>query len=98
MIDEIQEFAEFAPAPQTGDVKHLSDLVQQAYKIQEGLDKLEARSEHGKALLKELIEVQIPQAMQDMGVENIQAAGLKVTIVPGDFASIPSQSSIDKER
>lgn len=98
-MNDFDDFGtEFAPTPETGDLKTISDLVKRAEEIKEGLRKLDARRELGEALLKDILEEQLPSLMERSGLEECKAAGLHVKIEVKDFASVPAPSSIEKER
>lgn len=98
---ETPDFSEFAPSPTTGDMKVLSELVQRAAEIKEGLKKLEDRSKIGEDLLKDLLEVQIPELLQNSGMkpgDKVSFGGITVELKSDVYCNIPAMSSIDKER
>src|SRR5688572_16772723 len=100
LLDD-EDFTEFATTPEVGDLKRLTDMVKRAAEIQEGLDKIELRKKKGNELLRQLLEEEIPQAMQECGFgidDSITAGGFTVVVKKEAYANVPAVSSIEKER
>lgn len=99
-IDSTHDYGEFAPTPETGDMRTLSDMVKRAGEVAAGIKKLEQRIKDGKNLLKDLTHKQIPEFLTDNcgGVERIDIAGYTVELKPLTYGGIPSESAIEKEK
>lgn len=96
-----EEWSEFRPEPEVGDVKVLNDHIKRAAEIQEGLKKLDDRSSKGKAMLKDLLEVQIPDLMARCGFgkkDGVLIGGVKVTVQEDSYGNVPSVSAIADEK
>lgn len=93
------DYSEFIPSPLQGDFLKLSEMIQTAYKLQEALKLTQFECSRLQDEYRNLIEREIPQAMETSGVEEFVATGgIRVKIQLDDFANIPSLSGIDKER
>lgn len=91
------------PTPQTGDLLRLSNLVTEAGNLDDDIKDLERRVKNKKELRRQLLEVVIPELMQECGGEgtaltNVQFGAFKVELKKQTFAGIPSPSSIAKEK
>lgn len=94
---------EHTPTPQTGDLLRLSNLVQEAGALDDDIKDLERKVKNKKELRRQLLEVVIPDLMQEMGGEGadlskLQLGAFTVELKKQTFAGIPSPSSIAKER
>lgn len=99
--DENEDWSEFKPQPETGDLKVLNDHIKQADEIQLGLKKLNDRCEVGKAKLKDLLEKQIPELMARCGFsegDSVSYGGVTVTVKQDTYSNVPSLSSIEAEK
>lgn len=95
------DFSSFEQAPEVGDLKILNDMVKRAAEIQAGIKKLETRTEEGKALFKNLMEVELPQKMTACGLQvgdAISYGGIKVELKADTYCNVPSISAINDER
>lgn len=98
---ETADWTAFQASPETGDLKVLNELVVRAGEIQVGLAKLAKRTKDGEALLKDLLENQIPERMKRSGMaigDSISVGGFTVEYKEQDHAGIPALSTIEKER
>lgn len=98
---ETADWTAFQASPETGDLKVLNELVVRAGEIQVGLAKLAKRTKDGEALLKDLLENQIPERMKRSGMaigDSISVGGFTVEYKENEYAGIPALSTIDKER
>lgn len=91
------------PTPQTGDLLRLSNLVQEAGTLDDEIKALEKRVKDKKELRRQLLEVVIPELMQECGGDEggftkLQLGAFTVELKKQTFAGIPSPSSIAKER
>lgn len=96
-----ENWDEFKPEPELGLAKVLNEKVKQAAEIKAGIAKLESRTEQGKSLLKDLLEVQIPQLMERSGMQvgdAISYSGIKVELKSDTYANVPSISAINDEK
>jgi hypothetical protein len=99
--NESEDWSEFKPSPETGDLKVLNELIQRAADIEAGLKKLDSRTRTGKALLDDLLTNQIPAMFARCGLGkegSITFNGITVTVKHSSFANVPSPSSIDSEK
>lgn len=95
------DFGEFAPKPEVGDLKVLNEMIERVAEIQRGIKKLETRTAEGKALFKSLVETEIPQKMQACGFKEgdcISYAGIKVQLKADTYCNVPSISAINEEK
>ncbi len=91
------------PTPETGDLLRLSNLVKEAGSLDDDIKTLERRVKDKKELRRQLLEVVIPELMQECGGDEggftkLQLAGFTVELKKQTFAGIPSPSSIAKEK
>lgn len=96
-----EDFSQFAPKAEVGDLKVLNEMIERVAKVQRGVKKLESRTEEGKALLKSLIEVELPQKLQACGFnvgDGYSHAGIKVELKSDVYCNVPSISAINGER
>jgi len=96
-----ENWDEFKVEPEVGDLKILNDLVKRAAEIKAGITKLETRTEQGKSLFKDLMEVQIPQKMERCGFavgDTVSYGGIKVELKSDTYANVPSISAINDEK
>lgn len=99
--EDSEDWSEFKPSPETGDLKVLNEHIQKATEIQDGLKKLDARAANGKQMLKDLLEQQIPELMSRCGFQagdGISFGGVTVTVKSDSFANVPSISAIEDEK
>jgi hypothetical protein len=90
---------EFDVNPEHGQLKTIADMVVKATALDIEIRQCEEELKLHKSVLKTLLEIEIPEAMQSCGVEEFTATGgLKVQLKTDDYASVPSISSIENER
>lgn len=95
------DYGDFTPKPEVGDLKILNEMIERVAAVQQGVKKLETRTAEGKALLKSLTEVEIPQKMQACGFKEgdcISYAGIKIELKIDTYCNVPSISAINDEK
>lgn len=96
-----ENWDEFKVEPEVGLAKVLNEKVKLAAEVKAGIAQLENRTEKGKAMLKDLLEVQIPQLMERSGMQvgdAISYGGIKVELKSDTYANVPSISAINDEK
>jgi hypothetical protein len=99
--DTIEDWGDHAVQPSTGDLKVINDLILRAAEIQAGLAKLEKRTGDGKKLLKNILEVELPEVLAKNGFkpgDQFTYGGITVRLEKDVHANVPAKSSIEKER
>lgn len=99
--EDAEDWSEFKPEPEVGDLKILNDHIKRATEIQDGLKKLDQRASTGKKLLKNLLEQDIPDLMARCGFgrdDSVSVGGVKVEVKHDYYCNVPSISSIEDEK
>ena len=96
-----EDWSQFKPEPEVGDLKILNDLVKRAAEVKEGIKKLETRTETGKTLFKNLMETEIPEMMSRCGFQvgdTVSYGEVKVELKSDTYCNVPSLSAIADEK
>jgi hypothetical protein len=99
--EDIQDFAEFKPQPEVGDLKRLNEAIKHADEVQTGIKKLTDHAKRGEKKLKGLIEEEIPQMMLACGYkpgDSITYGGITVKLEKKSYGNVPSASAINDEK
>jgi hypothetical protein len=99
--DDVSDWGDFSPTPSTGDLKVIHELIKRAGEIQAGIGKLESRTSDGKKLLKNILEVELPEMLAKSGFkpgDQLTYGGITIKLEKDIHANVPAKSSIEKER
>jgi hypothetical protein len=96
-----EDWGSFHEPTAVGDLKIINDMIKRAAELKAGLKKMEDRTAHGKSLLKDLLETQLPEKLLSCGYnvgDKISHAGIKIELKSDTYCNVPSISAINDEK
>ncbi len=96
-----EDWGSFHEPTAVGDLKIINDMIKRAAELKAGLKKMEDRTAHGKSLLKDLLETQLPEKLLSCGYnvgDKISHAGVSIELKSDTYCNVPSISAIMDEK
>jgi hypothetical protein len=96
-----EDWGSFHEPTAVGDLKIINGMIKRAAELKAGLKKMEDRTAHGKSLLKDLLETQLPEKLLSSGYQvgdSISHAGIKIELKSDTYCNVPSISAIINEK